>query len=63
MKTQLERLDMMVSPAWKQAVEDWRAAQRPILNRSEAIRVLVMKGLAAEQEITKPPKTSVPVTD
>ncbi len=36
-------------------LDDWRSTKRPILTRSEAIRVLVLKALEHEQKLTKPP--------
>ncbi len=34
-------------------IDDWRANQRPILNRSEAIRVLVLKGIEKDSVLPK----------
>ena len=42
METDLtERLNMVVSPRWVGAVDQWRAQQPGLPNRSEAIRKLV----------------------
>jgi hypothetical protein len=44
------RLHMFTSPAWLRRVDEWRARQMPIPNRSEAVRRLVDLGLAASKE-------------
>ena len=44
-KIQTARFNMRIEPGFLNTVDDWRASQRPILNRSEAIRVLVLKAL------------------
>lgn len=47
-KTQTERFNMRTEPSFLDTIDDWRASQRPILNRSEAIRYLVLKALEHE---------------
>jgi len=44
-KVQTERLDMRVAPGFLSTLDNWRAQQRPILTRSEAIRLLVLEAL------------------
>jgi len=39
---------MRVSPEWLAKIDDWRASQRPVPSRAEAIRRLVEKGLSRE---------------
>ena len=39
---------MRASEQWLSAIDDWRAKQRPVLSRAEAIRRLVEKGLENE---------------
>jgi len=46
------QVNMRAPASTVDAIDDWRAVQRPILSRSEAIRVLVLKGLETEA----PPK-------
>lgn len=41
-------LQMRVSEDWLAIIDDWRAAQRPVPSRAEAIRRLVEFALAAE---------------
>jgi hypothetical protein len=45
-EAQTERFQMRASPSFLKAVEDWRAAQRPIPSFTEAIRRLVELGLS-----------------
>lgn len=45
--------NMRVEPDFLDTLDDWRANQRPILNRSEAIRVLVSKALEHEKSMSK----------
>lgn len=42
---ELDHFEMMVPPAWLQAVDDWRAKQGTIPSRSDAIRHLVEQSL------------------
>jgi len=42
------RFEMRASAAWIERVENWRATQKPIPSRAEAIRRLVEKALAGE---------------
>lgn len=44
-----ERVTTMMTPAEVKAVDDWSFAQR-IRSRGEAIRRLIERGLAAEQQ-------------
>jgi hypothetical protein len=56
METDLtERLNMVVSPRWVGAVDQWRAQQPGVPNRSEAIRKLVEMALQ-QQEKSAPKK-------
>jgi hypothetical protein len=48
-KVQTERLDMRVERRFLASIDDWRARQRPILTRSEAIRALVFRALASDR--------------
>lgn len=45
---QTERLQMRVSPSFLEKVDEWRAGQRPLPSRSEAIRLLVEIALRQE---------------
>lgn len=36
-----KRLQLAVPETWEARVDEWRAKQRPIPNKSEAIRILV----------------------
>lgn len=42
---QTERLQMRVAPSFLAKVDEWRASQRPLPSRSEAIRMLVEAAL------------------
>lgn len=42
------RFEMRATKSWVEAVDDWRAAQRPMPSRAEAIRRLVEKGLLVD---------------
>lgn len=46
--TETKRLQLVVPESWTAKVDEWRASQRPIPNRSEAIRLLVEKALAQD---------------
>lgn len=39
---------MRVSDDWLAVIDDWRAAQRPVLSRAEAIRRLSSLGIGAK---------------
>lgn len=41
------RFEMRASERWMEAVEVWRAQQKPIPSRAEAIRRLVEKSLSS----------------
>jgi len=43
-----EQFHMMADLAFLSSIDEWRAKQRPILTRSEAIRVLVLKGISLD---------------
>ena len=43
-----EQFHMMADLAFLSSIDEWRAQQRPILTRSEAIRVLALKGIALD---------------
>ena len=54
METDLtERLNMVVSPRWVRDVDQWRAQQPGLPNRSEAIRKLVELALQHEKSTAK----------
>ncbi len=42
-----KRLELVVPETWTERLDEWRAKQRPIPNRSEAIRMLVERALEA----------------
>lgn len=42
------RFEMRAAKSWVEALDDWRAAQRPVPSRAQAIRRLVEFALAAE---------------
>ena len=44
------QLQMRVDMQFLNAIDDWRAAQRPVLSRSEAIRSLCYKALAVKRK-------------
>lgn len=44
------RLQIVAPASFVDDVDEWRATQRPPLNRSEAIRELVAKGIAADRK-------------
>ena len=54
-----QRLHLMLSEPEVQAIDDWRFANR-VASRSEAIRRLIARGLAAEREDTQAGKASSP---
>jgi hypothetical protein len=43
-KPSLVRFEMVVTPEFLEVVDDWRKRQQEVLNRSEAIRRLVLLG-------------------
>ncbi len=43
------RLQLVAPARWAERVDEWRSKQRPIPNRSDAIRMLVEKALDAER--------------
>lgn len=43
----LKRFEMLAPTEWYDAIDTWRAQQKPIPSRAEAIRRLVEKALAA----------------
>jgi hypothetical protein len=45
-----QRMQLVTTSAWLAAVDAWRAKQRPIPNRSAAIRELVERALAAVKD-------------
>ena len=48
-------LGIKVSADFLNAIDDWRSEKRPILNRSEAVRVLTIKGLETETDPKRKP--------
>ncbi len=46
--TATKRLQLVVPESWEARVDEWRAKQRPIPNKSEAIRILVDQALKPE---------------
>jgi hypothetical protein len=50
-----ERLQLVTTKEWIGRVDNWQAAQRPMLNRSEAIRQLVERGLKRSRTKVEPP--------
>lgn len=42
-----DRLEMRVSPAWLMRIDDWRRLQPVIPTRTQAVRLLVERGLEA----------------
>jgi metal-responsive CopG/Arc/MetJ family transcriptional regulator len=44
------RINVTASEALVQRVEEWRAKQRPIPNRAEAVRILIERALKAEEQ-------------
>jgi hypothetical protein len=48
-----ERLNMVVSPRWVRDVDQWRAQQPGLPNRSEAIRKLVEMAIQHEKSTAK----------
>lgn len=43
-----ERFQLVAPASWFERIDEWRASQRPIPSKSEAIRLLVEKALAAK---------------
>lgn len=43
------QMQMRADPGFLDALDDWRAAQRPVLTRSEAVRVLCLRAISAEK--------------
>lgn len=43
------RFNFRHDPSFMDAVDNWRASQRPIVTRAEAIRRLALRGIAAEK--------------
>lgn len=50
--TPTERIQIVAPTTWVQRIEEWRAKQRPIPSKSEAIRVLVDRALEADDRST-----------
>ena len=46
--TETRKIHLAVPKTWDDKIDEWRAKQRPIPNKSEAIRVLVERALEAE---------------
>ena len=46
--TETTKIHLAVPKTWVDKIDEWRAKQRPIPNKSEAIRVLVEHALEAE---------------
>lgn len=44
-----KRIQIVAPATWEQRIEDWRAKQRPIPSKAEAIRILVDKALDTEK--------------
>ncbi len=49
-KTHTERFNMRVEPSFFRFIDSWRSSQKPVVGRSEAIRVLVFKALGVKTE-------------
>lgn len=47
-KSKTVRMQLVISQALLDVVEDWRAQQRPVPNVSEAIRRLIERGARSE---------------
>jgi metal-responsive CopG/Arc/MetJ family transcriptional regulator len=45
-----QRVQIIAPPSWLARIDEWRRKQPSIPNRSEAIRILVDRALAAERE-------------
>lgn len=48
--TPTERMQIVAPAAWFLAIEEWRRAQKKIPSKSEAVRMLVERGLEAESK-------------
>ena len=46
--TETRKIHLAVPKTWVDKIDEWRAKQRPIPNKSEAIRVLVEHALEAD---------------
>lgn len=46
--SETERLQIVAPSSWVQRIEEWRRKQPRIPNKSEAIRILIEKGLASD---------------
>lgn len=48
--TPTERHQIVAPKTWGERIDEWRAKQRPIPSKSEAIRILVDQALAADDD-------------
>ena len=48
------RINVIASETLLQRVEEWRATQRPIPNKSEAARMLIERGLDSDTHPNRP---------
>jgi hypothetical protein len=55
-----EQFHMMTDLAFLNLIDEWRAKQRPIVTRSEAIRILVLKGLDLSARKRRPSLPPLP---
>jgi Arc/MetJ-type ribon-helix-helix transcriptional regulator len=51
--TETTKIHLAVPKTWVDKIDEWRAKQRPIPNKSEAIRVLVERALEAEEDLIR----------
>jgi hypothetical protein len=49
-----EKIGLAMSADEARALDHWRLHQSPILSRSEAIRQLIVRGMATHQDLTTP---------
>lgn len=54
-----ERLDLRLEPELMKAIDDWRRGQEDLPNRSEAIRRLLERGIAASAEAAAPKRRKI----
>jgi hypothetical protein len=51
--TETTKIHLAVLKTWVDKIDEWRAKQRPIPNKSEEIRVLVERALEAEEDLIR----------
>ena len=44
------QMQMRVDPSFLDTLDDWRASQRPVLTRSEAVRILCLQAIALQKK-------------